>query len=67
MAPPVPVATIAVGLRVTTEFPGFVAVTVTFAARDDADAWLYCAFVKPHAEDTEERSIDDVSISLRAY
>lgn len=33
-------ATTAVGLRVTTEFPDLVAVTVTFAASDEAEAWL---------------------------
>lgn len=49
-------ATTTVGLRVTTEFPGFVAVTVTFAARDEAEAWLYAAFVKPQADETEVRS-----------
>jgi hypothetical protein len=38
---PVPDATVAVGLIVTTWFePGFVAVTVTFAATEEADAWL---------------------------
>lgn len=56
---PVAAATDAVGFRVTTWLePGFVAVTVTFAAREEAVAWLYAAFVKPHAEETEERSLN---------
>lgn len=41
LALPVPVAGAAVGFTVTTWLePGFVAVTVTFAARDEAVAWL---------------------------
>jgi hypothetical protein len=41
MADPVPEAVVAVGAEVMTEFePGFVAVTVTCAARLEAVAWL---------------------------